>query len=167
MAGTQVAMTVCAALLAMHHPRLDTGTRRTTCAQVVQAAARAGVDVAEAAALGWRESKMHPTIVSSAGARGPLQVTRGVCDRWRTKGKRSGERKAHPQWRGCDLVAAGVWEWKRLRAQYHTARAACFYNAGPACPRVKASQQWGRGVAALAAKLTLRVSAPTASRGRR
>ena len=126
------AFAICLALAALE-PTVAQTHRFQTCMAVGMVAEREGVDPSLAVALAWHESSMLTSLVSRAGAVGPLQVV----PRWGCPG---GQKD------GCDLIGAGVRMLKMW--QRHTRgddrMAVAHYNGGR--KPGKSSVRWARWV---------------------
>lgn len=131
-----------------------------TCRAVAEAARSAGTDPTPMVALSWHESKFDPDAISYVDARGPLQVMPHICEAWKSKFGAPGGYSGHPQWEGCDLIAAGVWVWKRWRARSRNVRhAACRYTAGYRCRPNTLAHRWAGEVDRLYTELKKAVDA--------
>ena len=116
-------LAICAALLSSHSVPRTYETRMDTCQRVVKASTTAGLDPVTMAAIGWVESGMIPTVVSRAGAVGPLQVLpKYHCPKGRV--------------RGCNKILAGIKAFKTWRKHFPKLRETlCHYNSGWKCNR--------------------------------
>ena len=92
--------------------------RMKACVKVATEARTAGVPPALMVAIAWVESRYNPTVVSSAGAVGILQVIpRYHCPKKTAK--------------GCNTIKRGVLLMRRLIKRYGVLKALASYNAGP------------------------------------
>jgi soluble lytic murein transglycosylase-like protein len=104
----------------------------STCQHIVKAAKKGGLDPLTMAAVGWVESGMLTTVVSRAGAIGPLQV---MPKYWCPKG----------QAQGCDTISAGIEAFKVWRKHFPKLKdTLCHYNSGWKCNRY--SRHYARSV---------------------
>jgi len=93
------------------------------CQALAVEAELAGLDQAHVLALAYTETRLNPEAVSTAGARGPIQVLpRYHCPRRRA--------------RGCDFMRVGVAHLARLVDKYGTwDLVLCHWNGGLHCGR--------------------------------
>ena len=98
-------------------PPAQTAGRYVTCLHVERAAELQGFDPQIAVAVGWKESRFNPNLVSKAGARGPIQV----IAKWWCPGRKL---------KGCDLVHHGVRALRELTAKYGLDMGLQKYNGG-------------------------------------
>ena len=117
--------------------------RMDTCLNIAALAKEWMVEETFAIAIAWVESKFSETVVSKAGAVGPMQV---LPKYWCPNGKH----------KGCNLTIVGIRALDRLVSKYDTlAAAACHYNSGLKC--YKQSRRYATRVLVLKQRLdTLR-----------
>ena len=107
--------------------------RMDVCLKVGLRAKEFGLPTAEVISIGYYESKFTESVVSSAGAMGPLQVIpRYFCPNGRAK--------------GCDLIAAGLKAIRKFKNSYGD-KYLCHYNSGIKCYR--RSKRYARKVSSL------------------
>ena len=106
--------------------------RISVCISVMDAAVELNAPPNLSAAVAFHESKFNSSVVSKAGARGPMQV---LPKYWCPDGKL----------KGCDLLREGIHALKVYLAKYDDEKEAlCHYNAGNKC--TKQSRYYARRV---------------------
>jgi|6_EtaG_2_1085325.scaffolds.fasta_scaffold06147_2 hypothetical protein len=149
---------MCAWLISSHPVNIDKEIAKNTCELIATRAKAEELDPSIVISLAYHESHLNPNAISKSNARGPLQVMPSQCKRWKKFG-RPLERKDSIHWRNCDLIAAGLWTWKRWRSKSPNDRTAvCRYNAGYKCRKGTLPWRWAGSVVRLARKLRKEVT---------
>ena len=126
---TSYVTVLCMTMFAQHGVPEPSKMQLKTCEQVATQTIQQGHDPIHLITVGWYESAHIPTVVSSKGAVGPLQVLKRY---WCPKKGR------------CDYISAGIKAWDTYLEQSkgNIENTLCRYNSGQPCKKASKNTRY-------------------------